>query len=337
MKSIAEIQNFENKKVIVRVDWNVPHEGDRILDTSRIDITLETIRWIIGRGGSAIVISHFGRERESMEHISKLIAEILPLTFVADPFADDGKSKISNIKSGEVILLENIRKWPEEEGNDEDFAKKMSEFGDIYVNEAFSNSHRKHASMVGIPKFLPRFAGLNLLKEMEHLSKAFNPPHPFLFILGGAKFETKMPLVENFLDIADDIFIGGANAKPASETELAQNPKIIFPRGDITALDANAETIEMLKEKAINSKFILWSGPLGKYEDGYKKGTEVLAKVLAEVATQRGVEVIVGGGDTEECISSLGIKEKFAWVSLAGGAMLAYLATRTLPAIEALQ
>ena len=187
--------------------------------------------------------------------------------------------------------------------------------------------------MVGVPKFLPSYVGFYFLKEVEHLSRAWNPPHPFFFILGGAKPETKLPLVGEFLNMADEIFIGGALAKPASETSLAQNPRIFFPKGDLAALDANTKTLDMLKEKIDKAKFILWNGPLGNYENGYDRGTKDLAKILAGC----NAEVVVGGGDTEECISSLGIKERFAWVSLAGGAMLEFLARRTLPAIEALQ
>ncbi len=332
MKSITEIQNFEGKKVIVRTDWNVPHDKDRILDTSRIDVTLETIRWVTNHGGSVIVISHFGREGESMKEVSRLISEILPLTFVSDPFSEEGKGQMANIKVGDVVVLENIRKWPEEEANNEEFARNLSLLGNIYVNEAFSNSHRSHASMVGIPKFLPSYAGLHFLKEVEHLSKAFNPPHPFLFILGGAKIETKIPLVTEFLNIADQIFVGGALAKSASETSFANHPKIVLPKGDLSALDANDETISLLKDLVSSAKFVLWNGPLGNYENGYDKGTKALAHILADSSA----EVIVGGGDTEECLSSLGIKEKFTWVSLAGGAMLEFLDKRTLPGIEAL-
>ncbi|MEK7642451.1 MAG: phosphoglycerate kinase [Patescibacteria group bacterium] len=336
MRSISEIQNFEGQKVLVRVDWNVPHDNEKILDTSRIDVTLETIRWITERNGSVIIISHFGREGESMENLSKLVAEILPLKFIGNPFNENGKMQISIIKPGEIVVLENIRTWPEEEKDDDEFAKQLASLGNIYVNEAFSASHRKHASIVGLPKYLPSFSGLYFIKETENLSKAFDPKHPFFFILGGAKLETKLPLVKNFLDMADDIFIGGALAKPALETELSKNSKIILPVGDAGALDANRETLDVIIEKANKAKFILWAGPLGKYEDGFTKGTNELALSLAKIVEEKEVEIIIGGGDTEKCISSLNIKEKFAWVSLAGGAMLEFLTNRTLPGIEAL-
>jgi len=333
MRAITDIQNFDGQRVIVRTDWNVPHDAGTILDTSRVDVTLKTIRWVTSHNGAVIVVSHFGRQGESMKGLSEIVSEILPITFVEDPFSEVGVELIKGLKPGEIILLENIRKWPEEEANDEEFAKKLASLADIYVNEAFSNSHRNHASMVGIPRFLPSYAGLRFLEEVSKLSESFNPEHPFLFILGGAKLETKLPLIDNFLNIADQIFVGGALAKPASLTPLAQNPKIVFPKGDIAALDADSETLTELREMIRTAKFVLWNGPLGNYEKGYNQGTKELARMLAE----SGAKVIAGGGDTENVIDTMHLEGKFYFISLAGGAMLDFLAKRTLPAIEALQ
>ncbi|MEK7117220.1 MAG: phosphoglycerate kinase, partial [Patescibacteria group bacterium] len=172
---------------------------------------------------------------------------------------------------------------------------------------------------------------------------AFNPEHPFLLILGGAKFETKLPLVKKFLNIADYIFIGGALAQKALEIEsLTQNPKVILPVGDLSALDVNQETLVLLKSKIENSKFVLWNGPLGKYEEGYKEGTLRLTQMLVDSSAPDfakatpGKKVIIGGGDTENVIDELNISHKFFFVSLAGGAMLEFLANGTLPGIEAL-
>jgi phosphoglycerate kinase len=171
------------------------------------------------------------------------------------------------------------------------------------------------------------------MEEYQKLSLAFNPEHPFLFILGGAKFETKLPLVEKFLSIADQIFIGGEIAFHALSLPLAQNPKIVLPIGNITALDANQETLDLLQRKIAGAKFILWNGPLGNYENGYKQGTLALAKMLAESDAQ----VIVGGGDTVASIKELDLKDKFYFISTAGGAMLDFLSNGTLPGIEALE
>jgi phosphoglycerate kinase len=180
---------------------------------------------------------------------------------------------------------------------------------------------------------LPHYAGLQFVEEVNQLSKAFNPPHPFLLILGGAKFETKLPLVEKFLNIADEVFIAGANAVPASTMPLAENPKVTLPIGDIAALDADEANLNLLKEKISRSAFVVWNGPLGKYEEGYKEGTAKLAQILAD----SGKEVIVGGADTLATIRELNILDKFTFVSTGGGAMLNFLSTGTLPGIRALE
>jgi phosphoglycerate kinase len=317
MKSIEEADIKEGTKTLVRVDWNVPIGGTgEVLDASRIEASLRTIEYIKNAGGVPVIASHFGREGDSIQ-----------------PVIDFARQNCPVLAKG-VEFLENLRKNPGEEANSEEFAKELANEADFYVNEAFSVSHRKHASIVGVPKFIPAYVGFNFLKEFENLSQAFNPEHPFLFILGGAKFETKLPLVEKFLEIADDIFIGGANALPASGMSLADNPKVIFPIGDITALDANAETLEIIEEKIKQAQFILWNGPLGNYEKGFVAGTIALARMLAD----SNAKIIVGGGDTLAVVKEDIQKQisSHGFISTAGGAMLDFLANGTLPGIEAL-
>jgi phosphoglycerate kinase len=225
----------------------------------------------------------------------------------------------------------------EEEKNDESFAKSLASLGEIYVNDAFA-AYRPHASVVGIPKFLPSYVGLYYAKEVEELSKVFKPEHPFLFILGGAKLDTKLPLLEKFLKLADSIFVGGVLADEALKNgmEIIKDSKIIIPKGDLKARDINEETLNLIKEKAQESKFILWNGPVGYYEEGHDWGTKEIAKCLAK-ACENGTTVIVGGGDTLAAIKELNLQNKFTHISLAGGAMLEFLANGTLPGIEALQ
>ncbi len=324
MKSIEKADIKKGTRVLVRVDWNVPiGENGEILDASRIEVSLKTIEYIKNKGGTPIVASHFGREGTSIE-----------------PVIDFAKENYSILEDG-VEFLENLRKNSGEESNSEEFAKELADKADIYINEAFSVSHRKHASIVGVSKFLTSFAGFRFLEEYQNLSEVFNPKHPFLLILGGAKFETKLPLVQKFLDIADNIFIGGALAvkvleMPASPTgrEIADNSKIILPIGDITALDANRETLEKLNEKIKEAEFILWNGPLGNYEKGFVAGTTALARMLAK----SNIKIILGGGDTLAVINK-DIKKEISshgFISTAGGAMLDFLANETLPGIEAL-
>lgn len=341
MKSLEEANITEKSVVLVRTDWNVPVQDGKILDSSRIEASAKTINYILSKGAKAIILSHLGDGADSLEIVAKEAAKIFPnaqVQFVRDPWngsSPDGKKVLENLKSGQIAVLENLRFWMEKE-NDDGFAQKLAELGDIYVNEAFPVSHRRHASIVKLPKFLPSFAGFRFLEEHEKLSEAFNPDHPFLFILGGAKFETKLPLVEKFLETADHIFIGGANALPAYGIFINDNPKIIFPVGDVAALDANAETLEILREKIENAKFVLWNGPLGNYEKGFIAGTVALARMLAE----SNAKIIVGGGDTLAVVSEQSIKDQISshgFISTAGGAMLDFLANGTLPGIEALK
>jgi phosphoglycerate kinase len=317
MQSIEEAEIKEGTRVFVRVDWNVPvNESGEVVDASKIEASLKTIEYIKNKGGVPVVASHFGREGDSIEAVINF-----------------AKRKYIVLAEG-VEFLENLRIDKREEENDEGFAKELANKADIYVNEAFPVSHRAHASIVGVPKILPHFAGFRFLEEFQNLSEAFNPEHPFLFILGGAKFETKLPLVQKFLEVADDIFIGGALAVKASEMEIASNPKIIFPVGDIAGLDANTETLEILKEKIKAAKFILWNGPLGNYEKGFIAGTNALARMLAESSAK----LMIGGGDTLATVSPETECDitGHGFISTAGGAMLDFLAKGTLPGIEAL-
>lgn len=348
MKSIEEANITKGTKVLLRVDWNLPIASEqsddglvcqKILDTSKIEASVKTIKYIVEKGGKAVIMSHLGDGADSLEMVAKTAEKFFLdniLHFVKDPWNNsscDGKKALENMQDGEIAVIENVRFWMEKENSD-NFAQKLAEFGDIYVNEAFPVSHRAHTSIVKLPKLLPSYAGFRFLEEFENLSQAFNPEHPFLFILGGAKFDTKLPLVEKFLNIADHIFIGGANALPASGMNIADNPKIIFPVGDYMAQDANAETLEVLNEKIKEAKFIIWNGPLGNYEKGFVAGTVALTRVLADSNAQ----LVIGGGDT---LANMNIETKnkiltHGFISTAGGAMLQFLADGTLPGIEAL-
>jgi phosphoglycerate kinase len=293
----------------------VPFENGQVRDDFRIKKSLPTLQYLQKAGAKVIIATHLepaspagGSDTASVEPLRAYVPEGME-------------------------LLENLRQNPGEKTNDPKFAEELASKADVFVNEAFSASHREHASIVGVPKLLPSYAGLQFAEEVAQLSKAFNPPHPFLFILGGAKFETKLPLVEKFLTIADEIFIAGAIAKPASLLPLVQNPKITLPLGDVAALDADDANIALMQQKIVDKAFVLWNGPLGKYEAGYTQGTLKLAQLLAD----SGKQIIVGGGDTLTAIKTLNLFEKFTFVSTAGGAMLDFLANETLPGIEALE
>lgn len=306
MRNITEAGDLNGKRVLVRVDWNVPMVDRVVTDEFRIQKTLPTINFLKDAGAKILLATHL--ERGSMESLN--------------PYLPEG-----------VELLPNLRENSGEENNTEEFARELATKADIYVNDAFSVSHRNHASIVGVPKLLPSYAGLRFEEEVKELSKAFTPQRPFLFILGGAKIETKMPLIEKFINIADEIFVAGLIAKPFSETELGKHPKISYPHGDITALDVDEETIENLKLKIEKANMILWNGPLGKYENDLKFGTMALARMIAE----SGKQSIVGGGDTLAAIKEQNLFDKFSFVSTGGGAMLDFLANGSLPGIVALE
>jgi 3-phosphoglycerate kinase len=387
MKTLSDIQYLKDVRVLTRVDFNVPIQSGRVMNDYRLRMALPTINFLREKGAKIILVSHLEvkeGEKNTLQPVAKSLQGLgVPATFVRN--IRTAAAEISNMKSGDCLLLENLRQFDGEKANDPKFAKELSSLADIYVNDAFSVCHREHASVVGVPKLLPSYAGFQIQREVEALSKAFHPDHPFLFILCGAKFDTKLPLVERFIRTAENIFIGGALAHDfykdkgyelgnslTSETDLdlttySSNPKISIPVDLVVEdrsvktpdslnktdkiVDAGPKTVELLRGKINQAKFILWNGPLGLYEDGYQDATLEVAKMIAERATGEVVETtsnesaddidgtattIIGGGDTLAAIAKLGIENRFTFVSTAGGAMLDFLAKGTLPGIEAL-
>ena len=353
MKSIKTVLNLKDVKVLVRLDLNVPIENGHIVDDFRIRKSLPLINFLDSKGAHLILISHI----ETKENPTlKPVAEYLNKIGVKCVFEKNYKKALNN--KNKIVILENLREHEGEKKNDKAFAKELASLADIYVNEAFSVSHREHASVCAITEFIPSYMGLQFEEEVKNLSLAFKPDHPFLFILGGAKFETKLPLVEKFISIADSVFIGGALANDffkaqgkdigsslTSSTDLdlskfMNNKKLSLPVDNIlkdtAIMDVGMNTIEQLKKEIDKAKFILWNGPLGAYETGYKSGTLQLSEILAE-ATGKGAKTIVGGGDTLATIAELKLENSFTFVSTGGGAMLDFLAKGTLPGIQALE
>lgn len=370
MKSLTEAKDLAGKKVLLRVDFNVPIKEGKVIDDFRIQKVLPTIEFLKKAGAKIILVSHIeNKEGATLKPVAEYLPNIFKVEFIeALDFVEIDKAVKES--QGDCCLLENIRKHKGEEENDDDFAKSLSALAEIYVNEAFSVSHRAHASIVGVPKYLPSFTGLLFEKEVLELSRAFNPTHPFLFILGGAKFESKEPLIKKFLTLSDNVFIGGALANDFFKAkefevggslvsgtipgpEIVNNPKILIPvdvvvrgaderkvvrlqkeiRSNEIVSDAGPKTLEILREKICEAHTILWNGPLGFYEKGFDHGTKAVAKILAECRGRS----IVGGGDTIAAITDLGIYDRLSFVSTGGGAMLEFLTKGTLPGIEALK
>jgi phosphoglycerate kinase len=353
MKSIKEIEKLDGVKVLVRLDLNIPIINNVVIDDYRVQKSLPIIKYLSDKGAQIILISHIETQgNTTLEAVSKHFNRL-----GVDCVFEKNYKKALDTKN-KITLLENLRLHDGEKKNDKKFAKELASLADIYVNEAFPVSHREHASVCAITEFIPSYAGLQFEDEVRHLSSAFNPEHPFLFVLGGAKFETKLPLLEKFIDIADKIFVGGALANNFFKEQgkdigsslvspenydlgrFLNRNKILLPidsvKKDDAVMDCGMKTVELLKSEIDNAKYILWNGPLGAYETGYRASTLELAQMIAD-ATLRGAKTILGGGDTIATISELKLEDKFTFVSTGGGAMLEFLAKGTLPGIEALE
>ncbi len=357
--SISKAHNLKNKKVLVRVDFNVTlSDAGVVLDDFRIRQSLETITYLQNKGAKVILMSHLeSASFSSLEPVSIHLKKYVDHVFIPTLFSNEMNQILKDQKMGEVILLENVRLDVGEKKNDPVFAKKLTDLADIYVNEAFSASHRNHASTAGVPEYLPSYAGFQLMREVDVLKKAFTPTHPFVFILGGAKFESKIPLLERFLVSADKVLIIGALANDIYKAkgyevglslvgdtpipEISKNPKILVPETvvvngpqgtrtvsaqavnkDEHIYDADPVWIQSQKE-LFDASFIIWNGPAGMYEAGYQSGTKAVAESLAQSKAMS----LVGGGDTVAAIQSLNVSDKLSFISTGGGAMLDFLSS----------
>lgn len=220
-KAVIRDVEIGGKRVLMRVDFNVPMKEGRITDDSRIRATLPTIKYILEKNAILILMSHLGRpdgkvvDKYSLKPVAVRLSELLgkPVKMMNDCIGPDVDDAISKAKPGDVILLENLRFYPGEEENNEDFAKSLARHGDIYVNDAFGTAHRAHASTAGVAKFLPAVAGFLMEKEIEYLGKALESPRkPFVAVLGGAKVSDKIGVIRNLLTKVDAILIGGGMA-----------------------------------------------------------------------------------------------------------------------------
>lgn len=373
MISIKKAKDLKGKRVIVRVDFNVPMKNGKVADDFRIKAALPTIAFLKKNKAKIILIAHIGDDgKESLAPVAAYIKrkKFFPMTFISDVVGDKSKAAVASMKNSEIILLENLRKEAGEKKNDQLFTVALSSFGDLYVNDAFSVSHREHASFVGIPKLLPSYAGISLEKEIKELSKAFSPKHPFFFILGGAKFSTKMPLVSAFTNKADIIFLGGTlqntiikalgyqtgksvvdpideNVQAVLKSDVvvhaidfvvtAGDEKKVVTHDAISKkdmiVDIGPETTRRLISMLSKAKFVVMNGPLGLYEKGFVDSTK---KILTALSKQKNTKVIIGGGDIVELVNNFKLADSFTHVSTGGGATLDFLAHGTLPGIEAL-
>ena len=368
MKTLKEIKNLKGKRVLLRADLNVPIKNGKVVDTLRIEKVLPTINYLTKKGACVIVVSHsdLDNDKQSLLPVSKYLSKKVKHRFENKVLP----SKI-DVKKGEVVLVENLRFNKGEVSNDDGFAKSLATLADVFVNDAFPVSHREHASIVGVPKYMPSYIGLQFEIEIKNLSKILSSPKkPFLSIVAGAKFTTKLPLINRFLDTSDFVFVGGALANNFLKDRgyevgnslvevgfdlknILNNEKIILPvdalvsrkgknvileigkleKGDII-VDIGPKTIKLLNAYVQRVKTVLWNGPLGKYE--IKGGDFGTKKVLSTLARNRSCFSVIGGGDIT-AVASKTIEKKLSFVSTGGGATLEYLSHGTLVGIDAIE
>lgn len=378
------------KKVLVRVDFNVPLAGGKVSDDTRIKAHLPTLTALCETGAKIALVSHLGRPKGTvnlkytLEPVGEELAKLTgwAVRFVPDCIGEKVDEAVAEWKDGEVLLLENVRFHPEEEKNDTDFAKKLVKDFDVFVMDAFSAAHRAHASTRAAAELIPSFCGKLIEREITMLSAARdNPKKPFVLILGGAKVSDKIAVVENMLKKADTILIGGGMAftflkaqgleigKSLCETEKldfagkmleeakALGVKIVLPADAVVApefkadapsnvvpadaipqdqmgLDIGPQTAEIFTKEILSAKTVLWNGPMGVFEmPAFAKGTEAVAKALAD-ATAKGALTVVGGGDSAAAIALFKMEDKVSHVSTGGGASLEFFEGKSLPGIE---
>ena len=394
MKTIKDF-DFKDKKALVRVDFNVPQSADlKVTDNTRIQAVKPTVDKILNDGGSVILMTHLGRpkgkvsEEFSLKNIVPEIEKVLgsEVKFCPDCMGEDALNMTGNLKPGEILLLENLRFYNEEEAGDKDFAEKLSKYGDAYVNDAFGTAHRKHASTAVIAQFFPstKFFGLLMAKELEAIDKVLKSGEkPVTAILGGSKVSTKITIIENILPAIDNLIIGGGMAftfikalggqignslleedKQSLALEIlekakAQNVKVYLPVDTIIAdefnndadrreadiydipegwmgMDAGPKSRDLFNDVILNSRTILWNGPIGVFEmPNFSAGTVALGDSIAE-ATKLGAFSLVGGGDSVAFVKQFGYDDKVSYVSTGGGAMLESLEGMELPGVAAI-
>jgi phosphoglycerate kinase len=388
--------DFSNKRVLIRVDFNVPQDKStfEITDDKRIRAALPTLKHILNKGGSLILMSHLGRPKNGPEnkyslknivsHIKKLVGK--EVLFANDCIGSVAKQKSATLKPGEILLLENVRFHPEETTGDMDFAKELASLGDCFVNDAFGAAHRAHASTTQIASFFPndKMMGFLMAAEIESAEKIIKETvRPFTAIVGGAKVSDKVLIVENLLKIADHIIIGGGMAytffkalggeigdslcenerlgtckeiierakkmgveihlpidsiianKFAADSETKNQKSNDIPEGWM-GLDIGTETIKSFTTVLMNSKTILWNGPMGVFEmDAFAQGTKSIAEAIA-AATKNGAYSLIGGGDSAAAVQKFGFASQVSYVSTGGGALLEYFEGKDLPGISAI-
>ena len=349
MKTIKDI-NVKDKTVLVRVDYNVPLKDGQVESDLRIRASLPTLEYLREHDAKKIIlISHLGRPEGkdkslSLKPVAEALKKLLPnVSFIDDVSGPDVEQAVKAMKKGDILLLENLRFFPGEEQNSEDFIREIIDSTDaeIYVQDGFAVIHRAHASTDAVKNHLPIYAGLLLEKEVTNLENATkNPAHPVLLIIGGAKVEDKQPLIEKFLNKADHIIVGG---KIAADGYKSDNPKIYVAEdfdenAEGQKLDVGPISTGKIADLITDAKTIIWNGLLGYAEDpAYATASTITAEMLGE---KQDATTIVCGGDTTGFVEKLMKSHpnlNYSLVSTGGGASLELLLGKELPGLVAIR
>ncbi|MDB4860121.1 phosphoglycerate kinase [Alphaproteobacteria bacterium] len=385
---------IENKKILFRADLNVPVIDGVITDTSRIEAIKSSIKKLIFNKNKIFLMAHFGRpkgeivDKYSLNFILTSLKETLNLDkiFFLDNFDQSSVEKIENeMQAGNLCLIENIRFLKEEENIDLNFAKKMSSLFDVYVNDAFSASHRDHTSITGFSKFLPAVAGNHMMLEINSINSFLNnAKKPNMAIVGGSKISTKIQLLNNMIEQFSTVAIGGAMAntfllannylvgKSLVEKNLIQeanniqlkaekfNCELLLPVDVVCGknihdtnpihrkiyevlpnemiLDIGEASKQFINNKIINSKMVLWNGPVGAFEfKPYDNATNAIANTIKLNAKKLNINTLAGGGDTVSAIKNTHTEDGFDYISNAGGAFLEWLEGNESPGVKSLK
>ena len=382
LRHLADARVKKNTRVILRADLDVGVKDEKIADDFRLRAGVPTLRFLLRRGARIRMVGYLGRpqgkrdEKLTLGPVARRLRVLLGqnVVLLRDPFSREMIQRYQ--KSGDILLFENIRFWPEEISCRLSFARRIARWGDCYVNEAFANSHRREASLVAVPRLLPSYAGLRLSQEIAALEKAMaRPKRPLIAIFGGVKMETKLPLIRRFLREADQVLVGGALAntllalmgrrigKSVADTgepgarSFLKSRKLCLPSDVVVAdaLGARAGSLVRRVEDVRGEEYIVDIGPASRRRftsllsgaktvvwNGPLGFAEVREFAKGTIAAAKAVQkvkgfTVVGGGDTLAALGRYKLLKGFNHVSTGGGAMLEFLAGRKLPGIEALK
>ncbi len=383
IKSIREYNKIKGKRVLLRAGLNVPIKNGLVVDDFRLEKQLATIRYLRIQGAKIIIVGHLGRPiagvysaKYSLLPVVRYFEKKLntKINFIAGKIDIKSASDTANMKNGDIVVMDNLRFNKGEKTNSRVFAKTLASLADIYVNDAFANSHRKHASMDAIKMQLSGFAGLLLEQELKSLHALVKPKEPLVVILGGAKIATKLPLVDQFKNKADRIIIGGAlanNFLKAYNYEVGKSltdktslffakrykkKNLLLPldvvvarddkkgKGNVKKIkdikkddyifDIGPETIKLYTSVIKKAKTIIWNGPMGFFEAKAFRQGSIAISQVVAERSQGRCFGVVGGGETVELLRMTKLMNNIDWVSTGGGAMLAFLGKKEMPGLN---